>query len=377
MMRLAGSLAVFAAVATLVPVAVFRGVEALEIREVEVALDAIDAVDAGLAGLDARETDDAEWQVGVLGDSMLISYPPGRTVPARLQQVLDELGGGAPRVRVHSLATPGMGPFDYYFVSDRVAAAAPDEVILPVNLTVFSNGWRETFARPELAGFLPPSRLPEAFTLPLEWIGVTADRTLSYVAVVKSGGADRWQALMTEQARLGAAHDRIRLDLSARFAADVQAAFARDSYRYHRDRTVIPKTKRLTPIGVEERFGRALAGVEPDDPSLQLLAAAIRVFRSHAVEVLVYTNPTNVEHIEAVGAANAAGLARTLASIEAVSDGAGARFVDLHALVLDAGFRDFAGHLSVRGDVDGPLRLARRLAPLLAESAQRAEVGRR
>jgi hypothetical protein len=79
-----------------------------------------------------------------------------------------------------------------------------------------------------------------------------------------------------------------------------------------------------------------------------------------------------VRHVEAVGAANPDGLARTLQSIRIASEGAGARFVDLHDLLPDAGFRDYGGHLDVRGDVDGPLRLARRLAPLVLDAQRRA-----
>jgi hypothetical protein len=371
MMRLAGSLAVFAAVAFGVTAAVFRGVETLDVRDVDVALDAIDAVQLGANSLRA-ESGDGRWHVGFLGDSMLVSYPPKRRVPARLQQTLDEMSGGDSRVRVHSLATPGMGPFDYYFVAERVADAEPDQLILLVNLSAFSVGWSEAFARPALASLLPPGRLPEALGLPLDWIGLTADRLLSYVAADRLGWVPQWQVLMNAQARTSGARGAVAGILSERFAGNADAGFARDVFRYHEFRIVMEDRPRLNATGIEERYGRVLAGLDEDDPTLELLAAAIRAFRARGIEVLVYTNPTNMANVREVGAANPKGLARSLAAMESAVTRAGGRFVDLHDLLPDEGFRDFGGHLSIHGEIDGPRVLSRRLAPFVIDSARRA-----
>ena len=373
MTRLAGGLAVFAAVTGLVAALLFRGVDALGVGPVEVALDAAFVVEAGLVPL--REgAGDGAWDVGFLGDSMLVGYPPKRRVPVRLQQAVDVLmgPGEADRVRIYSLATPGLGPFDYYFLAERVAGASPDQAILPVNLASFSDGWRAAFARPALAGWIPPSRLPEAFGLPLDRIGLTADRLLSYVAVVQAGAARPWKALMVEQARTGRARERVRARVGESVGSEARASFDRASLAFHEARVMLPGNERLSFTGVRERYGRALDGLGPDDPSLRMLAATIRVLREGGAEVLVYTSPANVEHVAAVGAANPAGLDRTLAAVAAVARENGARFVDLHDLLPDAGFRDPGGHLSIAGEIDGPMVLARHLAPTIVT----ARVGR-
>jgi len=364
---------VFFAFALVVPSALFWAVSTVETREVEVALDLAAEIDERLAALRERDAADRAWQVGLLGDSMAISYREPKQIPSRLQEAVDELGAESPPIRVHSLASPGMGPFDFYFLAERVAATAPDQVILPVNLTSLSEGWHAAFARPQLAGLLPPSRLLEALGLPLEHIGVTADRLLAYVALAQAGALEAWRKISFRQAKLGVAQDQLADRVSTSVGSQTEQRFALDAFVYNRSREVDSGLRpRLTTFGVEQRFAPALRGVEPDFPVLQMLGAAVRAFRERGIEVLVYTSPLNLEHIEAIGADDPDGLARTLASIRAVSEGAGARFLDLHDLIPDAGFRDFAGHLSTTPAHDGPQRVATQLAPLVIESARRA-----
>jgi hypothetical protein len=364
--------------AALVLVGLFRAVALLEIRDVEVRLDLIQELDAGLAPLHQVAPEADDWQVGVLGDSMVISYAPRNQLPTRLQEALDSLLLPDPSwMRVHSLASPGMGPFDFYFVADRVADARPDQIILPVNLAALSESWRDTFSRPQLAGLLPPGRLLQAVSLPLEEIGVSADRLLSYIAVVQAGAIGPWRDLSARQAQLALARGRLADWLSTHFGSQAEKRFAVDLYRYHGARTVVHGLRpRLSAYGVEERFGPALQGVGPGFPALALLGASIRSFRERGIEVLVYVSPLNLRHIEAIGADNPEGLARTLTSIESVARRAGAGFMDLHELLPDAGFRDFAGHLSTTDAIDGPQQIATRIAPWIVETARRARASR-
>lgn len=365
--RLGLAVAAFAVAAGSVPYGLFRLLDAYAVKPVEVGLDVIEQLDLPATPWPASDAESAH--VAFLGDSMIVSYPEKRRVPERLQQRLDALSSEPGQVRVHSVAAPGSGAFDYYFLADRVAAAQPDVVILPFNLTSFSDAWRGTFSRPELAGFIAPSRLPRALGLPLDWIGVTTDRLLGAVALIQAGGFECWRALSAQQARLGSARTQLASALGARFGDDADTRFARESFEHMKQRMVVEATQRLTPEGVQERFGRVLAGVTPDDPSLQVLAAAIQTLRARDIDVIVYANPTNVEHLEAVAGAPSPGLSRSLASLAEVTRGAGGRFVDLHALLPDPGFRDFAGHLSFRAPgLDGPLALADRLAPVVAQS---------
>ena len=168
--------AAFAAFALATPAVIFGSLDRFGVEEVEVGIDVVDALTAALPEL-ARDAEvGGGWGVGFLGDSMVVSYPPGRTVPSRLEQAVEQLRGPRPRVKVVSLAAPGMGPFDYYFVANLVARAKPEQVILPFNLATLSVPWRGTFSRPELGGWLDPSQVTEALQLPLEWVGLTTDR---------------------------------------------------------------------------------------------------------------------------------------------------------------------------------------------------------
>ena len=79
-----------------------------------------------------------------------------------------------------------------------IAAAQPDIVIMPLNLASLGDPWRNRFSRPELAGWIRPRRLAEAFGLPIHWIGLTTDRLLYYVGIVQSGAftvTTCWQEL--------------------------------------------------------------------------------------------------------------------------------------------------------------------------------------
>ena len=40
---------------------------------------------------------------------------------------------------------PGAGPFDYYFLADRIADAAPDLVVIALNLDHFSKAWKGAY----------------------------------------------------------------------------------------------------------------------------------------------------------------------------------------------------------------------------------------
>ena len=360
----AAAVGVFVAVALAVPVAVFRAVEAFGTPEVEVGLDVIDPIEAALAEMRAEAGD--RPQIAFLGDSMVISYPEGRTIPDRLQQTLDDLPGG-PRVRVRPIAQPGMGPFDFYFLADRVADAGPDLVVVPFNLGSFADAWRGTFSRPELSGWLPAARILQALRLPLDWIGLTVDRLLAYQTVVKVGATKPWHAFVKEQARVGRARHDLAWWLGKTLGDGADARFAREGFVHAARKLRSKKTHRLTAKGVEERFGVVLDGIETDDPELQLLAAMVRIFDERGIPVLVYVDPFNVTHLAHVGMAGGPGLGHTLAAIESVARRAGADFADLHASLPDEAFRDAAGHLAFApGTPDGPLRVGQLLAPIVA-----------
>jgi hypothetical protein len=372
------ALAFFAAVTS---AAVFESLDDFGVDEVEVGVDVVDKLAEAVPDLARDAEAPGTWAVGFLGDSMVVSYPPGRTVPARLEQAVEAMRGPRPRVKVVSLAAPGMGPFDYYFVADIVARAKPEQVILPFNLAALSDPWRGTFSRPELGGWLAPTRIPEAMQLPVEWIGLTTDRLLLYVAIVRSGAAVEWQMLIRQQARLGRAKTLVASRLDKLFRTTAMTNFGTARFRYSDAKNIIPglprregkpgRRKRLTKFGLRQRYGHALDGIDADNPVVRMLAAAVRRFRSDGIQVLVYTNPTNVANMEGGGVLDEEGLAKTLGVVAAAVRAAGGEFADFHDLLPDDAFRDAAGHFNVRSQAtDGPERLGRALAPLVVEEAR-------
>lgn len=353
------------------PALVFSALDDFGVENVDVGMDVIDVVQEALPGL-AHEEAARTWDVAFLGDSMVVSYPPGRTVPERLEEAVRKSRGSRSRVEVLSFAAPGMGPFDYYLIADEVAAGAPDQVILPLNLASLSDPWRGTFSRPELAGWLSPARIPGALLLPLEWIGLTTDRMLLYIAFVRTGAAPFWHALVRQQARLGRARTLVAAGLEKRFGQTTLFRFGMARLGYSNSRNLVKagKKKRLTTFGLRQRYGPALDGIAADDPSVRVLASTVRRFGNDGIRVLVYTNPVNIANMEDGGVFDEKGLAKTLDAIAKAVRQAGGEFADFHRLLPDNAFRDAAGHFNVRGQApDGPKLLGEALAPLVFKEA--------
>jgi hypothetical protein len=311
--------------------------------------------------------------IAMLGDSALVSYPEGRGVPERLAERVE--------ADVVSLGMPGAGVFDYYFLADRIAAAAPDLVIVAVNLDHFSDVWRRSYSRPELAGFLEPARLLEVFGLPLHRTGLTADRLLGSVALVKAGGFEAWFELALRQAQVGRARDRFEAWLQGGATRRAQDADRDTPERIFRSTVSLRTVERLfsgrdlrryRAAGIAEHYGPTLSGLSPRDPVLRVLGATLARLRRDGIRVLVYVVPFDVANVDALDLLDRDGLSRTLSAIRTTVAAAGGTFADLHDRLPAEAFRDAPGHLAWE-DVDGPSQLADALAPqvheLLADAA--------
>jgi hypothetical protein len=377
---------VFLLFALATPMLIFQNLDDFGVEEVEVGADVINVLREALPALGDNAQTRGAWDVAFLGDSMVVSYPPGKRVPDRLKEAVEQTRGRRPRLNVVSLAAPGMGPFDYYFVADLVARAHPDQVILPFNLAALSDPWRGTFSRPELAGWLAPARVPNALTLPLEWVGLTTDRLFFYVGIVQSGGERLWRGTVKQQARLGRARTLVASRLEKSFRSTALMNFGTARFRYSDKRNVIRgypakdgkpgRRKRLTRFGLRQRYGPALDGIRPGNPAVEVLAAAVRRFRRDGIRVLVYASPANIANMETGGVLDEEGLQKTLEVIAGAVRAEGGEFADFHALLPDEAFRDAAGHFSVKANLpDGPLLLGRALAPLVVEEARSAKRG--
>lgn len=319
-------------------------------------------VGAGLAltqQLEAVSKTPRGLRVVYLGDSLVMRRAEGDdTPPRRLRRLLRSQGRLGP-VQLRPVALAGLGAFSHYFFSDAVAEVDPDLVVLSVNLRWFSGFWNRVVERGALVGWLPARRWPEAATLPLHAVGVSADMVLLERALVVSGAMPAWHRLRREQVRLGGGLAR---------AEDWVQGWAGGPVAYRRahsaaDAALLARGNRSSLHQVQQTLGEVLDGVGPEHPSLRALDAALGGLRARGAACLVYVAPLNVEHLERLGVSDVAGLERSIASIEAVARRHGAAFLDLHALLPDADFSDFADHLVLDPQSEGATRLARALLP--------------
>ncbi len=116
-------------------------------------------------------------RVGFLGDSSVISYPKGRGLHDRLQQILEQRARG--RFGVVMMGAPGMSSVEYYALAHAIALAHPEYLVVPFNTASLSAEWRSRWDRLEVLGWLPIGELPRALSLPLYSWGLTLDRLLS------------------------------------------------------------------------------------------------------------------------------------------------------------------------------------------------------
>jgi hypothetical protein len=315
----------------------------------------------------------ARWRprLYVLGDSTVLSYPRGRTVPVRLQEELDARVGPRRSPRVYNFAARGMSFFDHYLLADLFAKSPPDLLVVNFNVANISTHRRVELVRPPLAGALEPRRIPEALGMPLHEFGMTADRVLFYVAIVQAGGLEPWWWLSREQVRIAQGRKDLERWLGARLSptragAAPETVFQRRLGAARMSGLLEPGHQRYTARGERDHFGAALQGVDTRHETLQVVDRALAAYRRAGIDVVFYVNPTNVENLQRVGVYDAEGFDRTLAALEDVVRRNGAAYVDLHDLLPDAGFRDAAGHFAT-DEVDGPLRVAEALAPVVVE----------
>jgi hypothetical protein len=286
-----------------------------------------------------------------IGDSTAVSYPYPERLPKLLQTRMREALPGS-NLKVISFAYSGMHPSDHYFLSSMVMEGKPHAVVLAFNLASFDKNWVAKNTRPQLAGWVPPGRIPEVARLPMDWMGLSLDQLLLYTAIVRSGFEERWMGALLGQAKVLASYNQ--------WVEGIDGPF-RLVYGSRASKFWLPgvQPRRPTVFYIQRRWGGALAGVEPDHAILEVFSAALARYREGDTPVWVYLPPINIEHFEKMGQLNREGLARTIESIRIVVAAAGAKLIDLHQLIPEAGFRDASGHYTVEPPIEGTDLIAR------------------
>jgi len=305
------------------------------------------------------------YRVTFFGDSSAIFE-----TPAKLEEATNALLPAQPRVRVTSIAGLGMSPFEFYFLTSEVLRHRPDHVVIDFNLPMLSGARSFRFARPGLAGWIPIAKLPEALALPLQRIGLTLDRVLLYIAIVKARGADAWLAVQREQVRLDRSYRSLEEWTEQRWIPAGEPSYHKVLRRRGEARKRHPERSfRLSLSGAREHYGPVLDLVPEHNPELRMLDATLAVFEEAGVPVLLYVTPVNVQHLQRLDL-DLAGLEGSIALVEGIARSRGAEFVDLHDLFPNPAFKDRAGHFKLDAPWHGSLRVAEKLAPLLVSQMQ-------
>ncbi|MEE3327058.1 MAG: hypothetical protein VX252_06980 [Myxococcota bacterium] len=307
--------------------------------------------------------------IAYLGDSTGMSGEGSKySIPGRVESVLQKQPGLPPVV---SLAEAGLGPMDFYLLAAEVAEARPAAVIVSVNMAALSHVWAQRLSHPEFASVIGSSRWLEAFGLPTVVSGVKADRLLLYPGLEALGLRGVWQATHQYQAQvlqgwreLGAA---MGPDQGPWRRPGSSALAVRSTDEMENQRALFDQALRAQQWN---RYGKAIGGVEGDDPSIQIMAAALRHWASLDIPVLVVVIPVNIELVESLGLDDPEGRERTVSTLAEIARGSGARFLDLHDLLPEESFADWHGHYSLSPTPDGPSVIANRVAPVLVSMIQ-------
>jgi hypothetical protein len=316
----------------------------------------------------------AKERVLLIGDSTLLNAvgmraPSKQTLPARIAEALHKYGERGERIELSTFRVPGLGPSAMYLVSDEIADARPDRVVLALNLRSFSADWMHSFSYAESVGWIPPSQLFEALSLPLFISGVTADRLLFYRALVACGADRSWPEVRRFQGRAFKLREWLATRADAAFAnkATEDMQFAINMARWERLTMEIDKLPRMSKYAAERSLAPLLRGVSPQHPTMRFLAAIVARFTRAHIPTLVYATPINVEHLHNLGLPLQA-VDRSLQTIARVVQRQGGEFVDLHAVLPERAFRDPGDHFTFDGQPNGTFRLASHVAAVLMNS---------
>jgi hypothetical protein len=330
-------------------------VRALGAAGIEAPQTHLDVLDKWLARVPGMER---SRPIAYLGDSTAVSEKaPKRAVPMVLGRALQQYPG-APRVI--SLATPGFGPADFYFLAAELASVRPTAIVLALNPAALSSSWISRQSHPEFVSVLGTRRWGEAFGLPLRVVGVTADRLVVYPLIEAAGLGKIWRRARSFQARVSKGWQTLLV------ASDGNNGPERRNDAAMLTRVLVGENKLDPGEQQRKRYGTALDGVESSNPSMRVLRATLEFWQRARIPVLVLMIPVDVEHFAKLGIANEDGMARTVGTLEGITQAAGAAFLDLHDLLPSKAFADAAGHYDYASDVNGPALISAQLAPKLA-----------
>lgn len=258
--------------------------------------------------------------------------------------------------RLANISAPGLTAYSHYFMSEGLAGFKGERYILSVNPGWFTRNPQGE--HPVLAGLLPMTRWPEATSLPLEAVGLSADGILTSHALMSLGLMDTWAWVQREQVRFERGLRKLEVWLQRRVGRPRMAPHARIAQALLQRRVL---DKRPTHAGAIERWGPMLDGLHEDNPTLQMMEAVVRRLRETGAPVLVIVPPTNVDALRRLGLYQNSAYPESLDQIRAAAERGGAEFLDLHDLLGDRAFKDPTDHLALRQKPSATVTVAQQL----------------
>ena len=318
--------------------------------------------DLSLARIPLARAGGYDPAVVYFGDSTVSEYEVESTLH-RLTLIALRRQYGHARVFTVSLAAPGSGIDQYSFYADKIAEAGPDLVIWQLSFFQFTDRWTHSNGAPELVGYVDAERLPEILSLPYEHLRLSLSDILLQQGIVRLGLHDLHRELRKSQLRFAHLPDLAGEALNPNRGRSPEARArtlrGRAHMRIHVDQTL---RDRYSRAGELVHFDSTLKGLGADDVRLMLLRSGITALKRRGIDVLVYLNPTNFDHVHNLGLYDEAGVARTVEEIRRASLESGAAFLDLHELLRDEDFRDPSGHFVVDDESTVPRRVADEVA---------------
>lgn len=311
------------------------------------------------------------------GDSTVSQYDHGPSLPILMAQSLN-LSKRFPWVKVASVAAPGSGITQNGFLADHIAETRPDVVIWQLSYFQFTDRWTSQNGTPELVGFVHAERLPEILMMPLERFKLSLSDVLLQQAIVRLDLHWVHRRIRKTQLRFGRMRETVEeaLNNNTGRRPEKRAQTMRGTGYMRRHFGPVIRN-RYSIDGERMHFGETLAGIEPDHAKLRLFRSSVARLVDAGSDVIVYMNPTNFDHLRAIGLEHEAALDLVLQEIERSATESGARFLDLTELLRDEDYEDAAGHFIEDEDQTVPRRVANAIAeeakPILEARRARAQ----
>lgn len=269
-----------------------------------------------------------------IGDSTMVEGIEVESYAGLAAQGLEKTDGIP--AREHALiALVGLDFFHYYCMLGRVLELEPKLIVVVAHLRMFKGQGGDFM---ELCSFIPGGEIPRALTLPFQEKGVGPLELLGFQLLDLPGVEKAFLAYEGTQRLI---QDR-----------DPTGLLVRSPTYFER----LGLSARMTE---DEYLSLYDVELTRDEPTVEMMVAALEMARERGVEVLVIASPIPYEKLEALGVYRP----ESIDLLRQIVEENGGRFLDAHRALTSDLYRDDAGHYTA----EGASRLAGSVAPAVGE----------